>query len=74
MWWIYLILMVISLILSFVMAPKPRQAQIGDLTGAPIASANTPIPVLFGKRIIKQPNVVWWGDVFVWPIKVSGGK
>lgn len=64
---------VISAVLSYALAPKPPNAKPGEVGGFPIATAGNPISVLFGKRRIESPNVVWWGDVQKSPIK-GGGK
>lgn len=77
--WNYLIAWVVTTVLSALLAPRPKvqdaePGQIGD-KDIPIASQDAPIPVLFGTRVLSQPNVVWWGDVRVIPIrKSSGGK
>lgn len=58
--------------------PGKKNAKPGEITDkdVPIAEQNGPIPVLFGNRIISGPNVVWYGDVYVKPIRksASGGK
>ncbi|WP_287684298.1 hypothetical protein [Acidithiobacillus sp.] len=70
---------VVTTVLSAMLAPRPKMqeappGQIGD-KDIPMASQDAPIPVLFGTRLITQPNVVWWGDLRVVPIrKSSGGK
>lgn len=75
----YLITWVVTTVLSALLAPRPKvqdaqPGQIGD-KDIPMASQNAPIPVLFGTRVLSQPNVVWWGDVRVIPIRrSSGGK
>ena len=77
--WNYLIVWVGTAVLSALLAPRPKvqdaePGQIGD-KDIPMASQDAPIPVLFGTRVLSQPNVVWWGDVRVIPIrKSSGGK
>lgn len=68
------VMFVVSSYISALLAPKPQNAQPGKITNMPLADAGTPIPVLFGTRYIKQPNVVWWGDVATSPINVSSGK
>lgn len=72
--WQYLIMWVVTTVLSSLLAPKPKTTtpQPGDVD-APLATADSPIPVLFGTRTIKQPNCVWFGDVRTTPIKVKGG-
>lgn len=77
--WNFLITWVVTTVLSALLAPRPkvqdaRPGQIGD-KDIPMASQDAPIPVLFGTRVLSQPNVVWWGDVRVIPIRrSSGGK
>jgi len=75
----YLITWVVTTVLSALLAPRPKvqdaqPGQIGE-KDIPMASQDAPIPVLFGTRVLSQPNVVWWGDVRVVPIRrSSGGK
>jgi hypothetical protein len=57
----------------FMPQPKPQKPQPGELSGAPVAQAGKPIPVLFGSRRIKQANCIWWGNVRTAPIKKKGG-
>lgn len=40
--------------------PAPPVPTPEQLSGMPIADQGKPIPVLFGTRIINQPNVVWF--------------
>ncbi len=56
--------------------PKPDQPKPGKIGNkdVPIASPSASIPVVFGSRRLSGPNVVWYGDVFTWPIKKKGGK
>ncbi|WKB50770.1 hypothetical protein [Eleftheria terrae] len=75
--WPQLIVWIATTVLSALLAPKPKSqdaqpGQIGD-KDLPIASQDAPIPVLFGTRVISGPNVVWYGDVQVKPIKKKGG-
>jgi len=77
--WNFLLTWVVTTVLSALLAPRPKvqdaqPGQIGEKS-IPIASQDAPIPVLFGTRVLSQPNVVWYGDVQVQPIrKSSGGK
>ena len=77
--WVQVALFVASLVISYALAPRPRNqepraAGLDDFD-APVASESDPIPVLFGTRWISRPNVVWYGDLRVTPItKRSGGK
>jgi hypothetical protein len=51
-------------------AAKP--AAMEDI-GVPTATEGRPVPVLFGTRLIENPNVVWWGDLRTVAIKSKGG-
>lgn len=45
----------------------------GELS-APVVDSSSPVPVLFGTRLMNYPNCVWYGDVGTTPIKSKGGK
>ena len=74
---IALVLSITAMVLSMVLQPKqipPPAAGLSDFQ-VPTAEAGRPVPVVFGTVMIKGPNVVWYGDLFVSPIeKSSGGK
>lgn len=58
------------------MMPKPQSqppAGLGDIK-APTAEEGREIPVLFGTRDLRAPNVVWYGDLKTVAIKKKGGK
>ena len=64
------------MIISAMLAPKPpepRASAIGDFE-VPTADQDRAIPVIFGKVWITGPNVVWYGDLKVVPIKKKSGK
>lgn len=75
--WDYLIYAVISAVISYgisaLTAPKAKGAEAGQLDVATAEEGET-IPVCFGENIIKQPNVVWYGDASTVAIHSSGGK
>jgi len=76
--WVYLVLFIISTVLSYVLAPKPADmnaapASLKDFS-VPTAEEGRPIPVVFGTVVIREPNVVWYGDLYARPIKSKGGK
>jgi hypothetical protein len=77
--WNFLLTWIVTTVLSALLAPRPKAqdaqpGQIGE-RDIPMASQDAPIPVLFGTRVLSQPNVVWYGDVQVQPIRnSSGGK
>ena len=74
MGWDDLIYIAVMLVLSMVsyyisrknqpepVAPKP--AALEDFS-VPTAEVGREIPVLFGTRWIKSPNVVWFGDLMI---------
>lgn len=75
MWW-YVAVFVVALVVSYAMMPKPQSqppAGLGDIQ-APTAEEGREIPVLFGTRDIKGPNVVWYGDLRSVAIRKKGGK
>ena len=75
MWW-YVAVFVVALVVSYAMMPKPQSqppAGLGDIQ-APTAEEGREIPVLFGTRDIKGPNVVWYGDFRTVAIRKKGGK
>lgn len=75
MWW-YVVVFVVALVVSYAMAPKPQSrppAGLGDIQ-VPTAEEGREIPVLFGTKELKGPNVVWFGDLRTEAIKKRGGK
>jgi hypothetical protein len=67
---------VVGAVAMYVLAPKVDStppAGIEDLK-APTAEDGREIPVLFGCRDLRAPNVVWYGDLRTTPIKAEGGK
>ncbi len=74
--WVQLVLLVLSAVVSAMLAPKPpapKKAALGDFQ-VPTAEQDRVIPVVFGKVRIKGPNVVWYGDLSTIPIKGGGKK
>ena len=73
----YIIVLVLSVIISYLLAPSMSQQQgqtAGELQAATVDSSS-PVPVLFGTRRIDASNCVWYGDVSATPItKCEGGK
>jgi hypothetical protein len=64
MWWIALILGIGLSIVSFLLAPRPKQPPppaVKDMD-EPTAEAGRPIPVVFGTVIVKGLNVLHWSD------------
>lgn len=75
MWW-FVVVWVVSLVAAYSMMPKPQSAPpagIGEIQ-APTAEEGREIPVLFGTREIKGPNIVWYGDLKAVAVRKKGGK
>jgi hypothetical protein len=75
MWW-FVAIFVVSLVVAFAFQPKPQSQKPPGLDEikAPTAEEGREIPVLFGTRLMKAPNCVWYGDIRLVPIKKKGGK
>lgn len=76
MGWNYVVQFIVALVVSYALRPKPetpRPSSLGDLQ-VPIAEEGVSIPVLFGTRDIRGPNVVWYGHFRTSPVKAKGGK
>lgn len=74
--WIYAVVFIVATVAAYAMMPKPQTAKpagLGDIQ-APTAEDGREIPVLFGTRDLKGPNVVWYGDFRSVPVKKKGGK
>lgn len=74
--WQQVLVWVVTSLISYALQPKPstpKAAGLEDIS-APTAEEGGEIPVLFGTRDISGPNVVWYGDLYVNPVKKKGGK
>lgn len=63
-WVIALAISVALQVASLLLRPKPktnRDASVRELE-APTASAGKEVSVIFGRVIVKDPNVLWFGD------------
>ncbi len=75
MFW-FVVIFIIALVAVVSMIPKPQSqkpAGFGDIQ-VPTAEEGREIPVLFGTKVIRSPNVVWYGDFKATAIKSKGGK
>lgn len=75
--WEYVIYAVVMLVASYAitlsMQQKPERPVAGQLD-VPTAKEGGNIPVCFGRNIVKQSNVIWYGDPSTSEIKSKGGK
>lgn len=72
----YIALLIVSQVISYALAPKPPSpvpASIADFD-VPTAEEGRPIPVVFGTVTITGPNVIWYGDLGIEPIRKRTGK
>lgn len=72
-WINFVIQVAVMVALAMLLAPKPKQPKkpvpIGiEQFDVPTAEEGRPIQVLFGKRYVAAPNVVWYGDLKSTPI------
>ncbi len=79
-WW-NVFWFIASIIISYALRPSPpKQKGVKPATLAdfdfPTVSADRDIPILFGTRWLKAPNVVWYGHLKTEKVKdkVKGGK
>lgn len=74
--WIAATIFVGALVVAYTMAPKPETRPPAGLDEfqAPTAEVGREIPVLFGRRKLEGPNVVWYGHLRTAAIKKKGGK
>lgn len=74
--WVQLIvsfvMMVVSSALTAASMQKPKDPEAGELD-VPTADEGGNVPVIFGTVIVKNSNVVWYGDARTTPIMSSGG-
>jgi len=71
-----IILQLISLVVSYSLAPKPETeppAALQDFK-VPSAEEGKELGVVFGTVWIESPNVTWYGDLKAVPIKANGKK
>lgn len=58
-----LIISLILIVVSYLLMPKPKTPpDTSSDTEDPTASAGIPIPVVFGTILVKDVNVLWFGN------------
>jgi hypothetical protein len=64
-------------VLSYLLRPKPvapSTPEPGNVETT-LVDASSPVPILFGTRLMTKTNCIWYGDVGTTPIiSCSGGK
>ncbi len=69
--WQYVALIVVSALIQIALAPRPKAqkpAGLGDFT-VPTAESGREMPVLFGTKILRGPNCVYYQGLTTKPIK-----
>ena len=69
-WW-FVVALIVSMVVSYAMQPKPQTrpaAGLGEFN-VPTAEVGREIPVLFGTRDMGGANVVWYGDLRTQKVK-----
>jgi hypothetical protein len=63
--WVYLAVAVAVAVVAVVMMPKPPGVAPPSLSefDIPTAEPGREIPKVWGRRRIKSPNIVWYGDI-----------
>ena len=68
------VLLVVMLLAGVVMGSMMGTPKTPDTTQdfeVPDTRIGTPIGVLFGTRMLRSPNIVWYGDVKILKVKVD---
>lgn len=75
-WILYVVLFLMVLGAALMMMGGAKQPPATDnQLDIPNTKIGTPIPVLFGTRLIKSPTIGWYGDLHIVKVKVdTGGK
>lgn len=74
--WVYVAVIAVSAVVSYVLAPKPPKQKPPSFEDFefPTAEEGRPIPVVFGTVQVTGPNVVWYGDLGYKSVKTKNGK
>lgn len=71
---IQLAIAVVSAAVSYAMAPKPDGTTASNKPGRPVAKDGMIIPMVFGPVLVREVNVLGFGDVSQHAIIANGGK
>ena len=71
-----IVVLVVATAISYALTPKPPAPPPPSLEdfSVPTAEEGRPVPVVFGEVWITGPNVIWYGDLSITPIRKKGGK
>ncbi len=70
---VQLLIMVAIQIVAYLLMPKPKapKPEAAKELENPTAEAGIPVAVLFGEKINKAPNLLWYGDKSIRKYEVS---
>ncbi|WP_281686699.1 hypothetical protein [Pseudomonas citronellolis] len=74
--WVQLAIAVAMMVISYAMTASMNQSmkpEAGSLD-IPTADEGDNVPVVFGENLLKNSNVIWYGDPKITKIKSKGGK
>lgn len=63
-WWITLLIGLALSVVASLLAPKPKKPKPPAITPFedPTSEAGKPVPVVFGTDIVRDPNILWFGE------------
>lgn len=75
-WAIYLVVLLVSTVISVALQPKPQAPKAALLEDfeIPTAEQGRPIPVVFGTKRVTGPNVLDYGGLTTEAIRKKSGK
>ena len=74
--WTQILVWVVTTVIGALLSPrppKPASVSPGNVD-VPVAEQGKPIPVLFGTRVIRPANCVWYGDIKTTEIRQTSGS
>lgn len=75
MGWEYLVVLVVSALVSYALAPKPQnQTPTAGQLDIPTPKPGTPLRVVWGEVWIDDAGISYYGNGSAIPIKKEGGK
>jgi hypothetical protein len=73
--WIQIAISVALSLISYALSPKPKsRAPTAGKLELPQIEPSAAIPVVFGTVLVKDPTIVWYGDLRTAPIKTDAPK
>ena len=72
----YALITIALTVAMYLLSPKPKMEKLKPESSVdvPKTEIGRPLPVIFGTVIVRDPNVVWFGDLRTKAVKSEGGK